>query len=515
MRCIEKRIGASSQSSNTAETKGENHGIFLRYFAIGWEFNLSPYLIPLAMLATIDADCWINLSYVKRSVIPSTKSNCSWRLSMQKKGKLVVIGSGIKSIAHITLEAQAHLQQSDIVLYASADPVTEMWVQKQNPNYFDLYQYYGNNKNRRITYTQMIERIMEEVRQGKYVCALFYGHPGVFVTASHNAIELAHREGFEAEMLPGISAEDCLFADLGVDPSIPGLQTFEATDLLLKKRPINPEINLVIWQVGCVGDVAFKFDGFGNEKFNVLLDYLEQYYAPDHEIINYLASTSTMSKPMTAKHKLADFRKPEIAKEVSGMCTFFIPAARMTDSDPEMCKKLGLTSGKAIATPLICDDQHYPEYKKFALRNIAEHTIPDSYQFSHSSKELYELVSKLALDFKELRQFTDNPQAYLEAISGLTNHERSILGLQNNQLSQLFRRERNAEAMKFVHDCTKRPHLANQYADKQAAERKAMENGEIKSSEYETRIMKWFLNQGYATTPDAVTKAMNGQISRQ
>jgi hypothetical protein len=37
-------------------------------------------------------------------------------------------------------------------------------------------------------------------------------------------------DGFDAVMLPGISAEDCLFADLGIDPGMIGCQSFEATD---------------------------------------------------------------------------------------------------------------------------------------------------------------------------------------------------------------------------------------------------------------------------------------------
>ena len=66
-------------------------------------------------------------------------------------GRLVVIGSGIKAVSHFTLEAQAHIQQADIVLYAAADPVTDIWIESQNPNAFDLYQYYADDKARIIT----------------------------------------------------------------------------------------------------------------------------------------------------------------------------------------------------------------------------------------------------------------------------------------------------------------------------------------------------------------------------
>lgn len=48
----------------------------------------------------------------------------------------------------------------------------------------------------------------------------------------------AQNEGLSAVMLPGVSAEDCFFANLLVDPSHPDCQILEATDLLLRERPV-------------------------------------------------------------------------------------------------------------------------------------------------------------------------------------------------------------------------------------------------------------------------------------
>jgi hypothetical protein len=64
--------------------------------------------------------------------------------------------------------------------------------------------------------------------------------------------------GIKAYILPAVSAEDCLFADLGIDPSYPGLQTLEATDMLLRRRMLLTDSHVIIWQVGCVGDVGFR-----------------------------------------------------------------------------------------------------------------------------------------------------------------------------------------------------------------------------------------------------------------
>ena len=96
---------------------------------------------------------------------------------------------------------------------------------------------------------------MTEVRAGKRVCGVFYGHPGVFAWSPHKVIEVARAEGFQAHMEPGISAEDCLYADLGIDPGRFGCQHFEASQLLFYERRIDPTAYLVLWQVGLVGDL--------------------------------------------------------------------------------------------------------------------------------------------------------------------------------------------------------------------------------------------------------------------
>ena len=102
--------------------------------------------------------------------------------------------------------------------------------------------------------------MLQEVRLGYDVLGIFYGHPGVFVSPSHLAIAKARQEGYKAKMLPGVSAEDYMFADLGFDPSIYGCMTCEATELLIRNRSLNPAVTNIIWQVGAVGVADMVFD---------------------------------------------------------------------------------------------------------------------------------------------------------------------------------------------------------------------------------------------------------------
>ncbi|MGH2345657.1 MAG: SAM-dependent methyltransferase, partial [Chloroflexota bacterium] len=72
-----------------------------------------------------------------------------------KPGSLMVVGTGIKCVGQITLEARGWIEQADRVLYAVLDPVTESWIRQANAHAEDLSIYYGEGKLRRDTYREM------------------------------------------------------------------------------------------------------------------------------------------------------------------------------------------------------------------------------------------------------------------------------------------------------------------------------------------------------------------------
>jgi hypothetical protein len=102
--------------------------------------------------------------------------------------------------------------------------------------------------------------MLRDVRAGHSVLGVFYGHPGVFVSPSHRAIAIARAEGYEARMLPGISAEDYLFADLGFDPAVTGCCSQEATSVLVHNKQLDITMHNILWQVGAVGVTNMVFD---------------------------------------------------------------------------------------------------------------------------------------------------------------------------------------------------------------------------------------------------------------
>ncbi|NET56219.1 MAG: hypothetical protein F6K47_08580 [Symploca sp. SIO2E6] len=203
-------------------------------------------------------------------------------------GSLTIVGTGIQLAGHLTLGAKAWIEQADKVLFALADPVTAKWLQELNAT-AEALPYDRSNRRRRDTYREMTARILTEVRQGLHVCAVFYGHPGVFADPAHAAIKQARQEGFRAQMLPGISAEDCLFADLGLDPGKNGCQSFEATDFLIRGRKFDPTSILILWQIAMVGNLGFYEPEGHIHGLKILAEVLKQDYGANHEVTVYEA----------------------------------------------------------------------------------------------------------------------------------------------------------------------------------------------------------------------------------
>lgn len=209
-----------------------------------------------------------------------------------RTGSLVVVGTGIRAVGQLTVEAIAWMRNADVLLYLVGDPVAEQIVIDLNPKAAEsMAGYYQEHAPRIGTYLAMVERVLRSVREGNLTVTAYYGHPGVFAFPSHESVRRARAEGYAATMLPGVSAEDCLFADLGVDPAIGGCQSYEATDFVVNRRLVDPTAQLVLWQVGSVGDATYQRYRYDSRWFPLLIQRLCEIYPPSHPATIYEAST--------------------------------------------------------------------------------------------------------------------------------------------------------------------------------------------------------------------------------
>jgi uncharacterized protein YabN with tetrapyrrole methylase and pyrophosphatase domain len=252
-----------------------------------------------------------------------------------RAGELVVVGTGIKLVVQTTLEALDCIKRADRLLYLVTDPATETWLRRLNPSAETMRDCYAPEEPRERSYRRMVQRMLAAVRTGAYVCAAFYGHPGVFVNPAHQAIRRARREGFRARMLPGISTEDCLFADLGVDPSDRGCQSFEATDFLAYRRRFDPTSALILWQVGVLGEPGFPTEaGCRPERLRRLANVLLRHYDERHPVVLYEAAQFPVSEPNIRKIPLSKLA----ATRLWSITTLYIPPKPARPADPAVMR---------------------------------------------------------------------------------------------------------------------------------------------------------------------------------
>jgi len=255
---------------------------------------------------------------------------------MDRKGSLVCVGVGMTLGSHITPLARSYIEKADVVFTALSDGVIELWLARMNPNVRSLQSLYKEGKARTDTYRQMVDTLLTEVRAGKKVCGAFYGHPGVFAWPPHRAIEIARAEGYAAHMEPGVSAEDCLYADLGFDPGRYGCQHYEASQFMFYRRRIDPSAYLILWQIGVAGDQSFARFSTGAQYRKILVELLARDYDLDHQVIVYRAATLPMHQPRMDRMPLGSLPEADIDMHA----TLVIPPCQPLEPDPEIRVRL-------------------------------------------------------------------------------------------------------------------------------------------------------------------------------
>lgn len=252
-------------------------------------------------------------------------------------GSLVIVGTGIMFASHLTLEARGWIERAERLFFLVSEPASAAWIAELNPRAESLAPFYVPGRRRLDIYQAMAGHLLAPVRAGAAVCAVFYGHPGVLVTPAHEALRQARAEGLRARMLPGVSAEDCLFADLELDPAFHGCQSFDATDFLLRRRGFDPRCNLILWQIGVTGELHLARNPPG-AGLAALIEALLAAYPAEHEVVVYEAAQYPGFPPLIHRVALGGLA----SAPVTTLSTLYVPPREAAPVDPAMLARFGL-----------------------------------------------------------------------------------------------------------------------------------------------------------------------------
>ncbi len=216
---------------------------------------------------------------------------------MKRKGALTVVGLGYRAAAQVTPEVLSAIGQSDKLYHLVYDPLTTAWIRAVHPNSTSLADSWKPGASVAECCDAMVRQIMASVRAGTDVCVAFSGHPTICVYPTRESLRLAKREGFKTRIFPGLSAIDCLFADIGVDPGL-GCQIWETKTLLVRKPKLNPKTNIVLLQLQMIGRTADDGAETNREGLEMLRSFLMRVYPRHHRAAIYEAATFPVAGPV-------------------------------------------------------------------------------------------------------------------------------------------------------------------------------------------------------------------------
>lgn len=132
------------------------------------------------------------------------------------------------------------------------------------------------------------EAALAALAAGRSVSVAYSGHPATFRRGAHDLMAAARALGSTAVMKPAVWLEDCLCAELELDP-LHGWQAFEAANFLLHRRLWSPECSLVLWSLDHIWERDAVHVPMRPRCLAILAEHLAAVYGWEHEVVLYEA----------------------------------------------------------------------------------------------------------------------------------------------------------------------------------------------------------------------------------
>jgi hypothetical protein len=234
-----------------------------------------------------------------------------------------IAGLGVQTVNHVTRQVEQAIRDSREVLYLDAGAATRQYLETLCPRVTPLRESYREDIARLSAYEHIAIRVIEAALDHPPVMFAIHGHPLVAAHPPFLVLELARALDLRVEVLPGVSSLDALFADLRLDPVVNGIQMYEATDLLLRRRPLFNDVPAIVWQIGPLETALHSNRVSKPERFERFVQHLRRYYPARHEVAAIFCSPHPLLPPDVLRFAIADM--PRYAEAIHGGFTLYIP----------------------------------------------------------------------------------------------------------------------------------------------------------------------------------------------
>ncbi len=271
------------------------------------------------------------------SVTPDVPAPAVWPFDIG------IVGTGIVGAHQVTREAEQVIKRSNHTFVIASGYGIVPYVETLCPRVTDLGRHYEPGMNRLPTYHRMAADVVSAAMSEAPVCMATYGHPWVYCYPTTLVSRAAALLGLHVEVFAGISALDTMLVDLGRDIATSGLQMYEATDLLLRRRPLQSDVDCIVWQPTVVGDPTSPSGAYPSRQFEPLQSYLSGFYPAGHLVTLVTSKNHPLMRSSVSSIPLGDLAST-LAGE-PGVGTLYIPAVTERPVEDGELLSLMVTAG--------------------------------------------------------------------------------------------------------------------------------------------------------------------------
>jgi uncharacterized protein YabN with tetrapyrrole methylase and pyrophosphatase domain len=261
---------------------------------------------------------------------------------------IAVVGLGISGVHQITREVEETLRRSNETFVTDMGVGVLEHLESLGPKVTDLTSRYESGSHRILIYRRMASEVVAAALDHPPVAFATYGHPRMYCYPTTLIERAATVLDLTVQVLPGISFLDMLLAELGVDPGFDGLQMYEATDVVVRRRPLQPDVNCVITQGPIVMDAYNRPGSPSDENLLLLQDHLLEFYPAEHVAVFVVAKTHPLLE--TIKEAVPIGKLAEALRRGANVGTLFIPPVQHRDvASQELADRMKLSSDTEAA----------------------------------------------------------------------------------------------------------------------------------------------------------------------
>ena len=200
---------------------------------------------------------------------------------------LWIVGLGIQTVNQITREVEQAFRASREILYLDTGVATKRYLEGLCPRVSSLFeQSYGEDRPRLSAYEHMAIRVLEAALDHPPVTFAIHGHPLIArYTRPFWCWKWRRRSICGLKSSPASLPSTRFSPHLRIDPVVHGVQMFEATGLLLRRRPLHNDVPAIIWQVGTLDTGLHSQRVSRPERFARFIAHLQQYYPAEHQVV--------------------------------------------------------------------------------------------------------------------------------------------------------------------------------------------------------------------------------------